>query len=112
VFKEPNHVASDFRKAGSIETSIGSRTAFEQAIIWLEECDNYLDCPKRNPQVLPKRLIHISPSLSSNTVRLLITNGLVDHYAALSYCWEKAQKGVTTSRNFVRRPLHIDMDDL
>jgi hypothetical protein len=86
AFTQPNDLASGFMKARGIETSVGSSSAFEQARIWLEECDSYLDCPKRNSHVLPKRVIHISPSDSSKAVRLLVTNGLVAHYAALSYC--------------------------
>jgi hypothetical protein len=57
------------------------------------------DCPQLKPSPLPTRVIDVG-ILTSDQQKLVITNGKLGRYVALSYCWgTKSQPLVTTTSN-------------
>ncbi|KUJ16569.1 HET-domain-containing protein, partial [Mollisia scopiformis] len=73
---------------------------FEIARKWLRECSfSHNNCRRRIQNVLPSRLIELSPLGQPQAARLRYTAGQKGNYAALSYCWGSAEPFRTTTKN-------------
>lgn len=80
---------------------------------WLETCDReHAECQAAvTAQVLPTRVLDISPDLQS--VRLVDTSpDERGRYVALSHCWGPAHDCITTEANLQQRKVQIKVSDM
>ncbi|KAF4630066.1 hypothetical protein G7Y89_g8072 [Cudoniella acicularis] len=101
VFVDPENAAAPFIEGRTTVTEVSGDLTISHARTWLEEChSSHPSCPKRVTPLLPTRVIDISGSKETGTVKLHIRQGL-EHadYVALSYCWGGDQPGKTTTAN-------------
>jgi hypothetical protein len=73
--------------ARQLQNEIHSEHAFKQIQDWLGQCAEHKTCPRLEAHELDG---------IPGKIRLLVTNGRVDNYLALSYCWGGVQDVVTT----------------
>ena len=104
-----SHIAVEYLNTSSTEH-------MKLAKYWLDECaSKHLYCNADLTGFLPSRLIQLSTSAESTTVRLHIT-GPADQdirYCTLSYCWGKVKDVMTlTSRNINAFRNDIPLDSL
>jgi len=71
-----------------LDPDLGSQANHDIAKGWLTDCrKNHQNCPDTAvPPALPSRVLDVG-SISSPTCRLVQTEGVPGHYAALSHCW-------------------------
>lgn len=91
------------------QTRTDLKAEIEQMWQWLEECKTHTECPKQQKNKLPRRVIDVGLKGDSNiSSRLVESNGSVEYYAALSYCWGRNQVGITTKANVGNRSRSLD----
>jgi hypothetical protein len=92
--------------------------------LWLQECSSVHTksvhervvepCPPDVDEQLPTRILRVSGSCESPSIRLLETNSLRGRYYALSHCWGPADKRpmMTTKENLQNHLSDIPFDQL
>lgn len=79
---------------------------------WLTECwHNHPNCNVPELAPLPTRVIDVGLDLSS-PVKLYVSDGCKDYYAALSYCWGDKQEYITTTQTIKSRKENMFLEDL
>ncbi|KAB5566349.1 heterokaryon incompatibility protein-domain-containing protein [Coniochaeta sp. 2T2.1] len=108
IYAVPDTASSRFLKQRVADPDLSSGSNSALARSWTNECiSNHPACSQgSSAATLPTRVIEVLPPSGTDMVRLhLITGRETDaRYAALSYCWGKAQTCLTTSTTL---PSHI-----
>src|SRR5436190_9880944 len=78
---------------------------------WLSYCrENHPKCSKGALQPLPTRVMDVKDDGSEPS--LLLTNGQLGQYIALSHCWGSSPLLSTTTANLMKHLVCIPMDEL
>ncbi|CZR66894.1 uncharacterized protein PAC_16795 [Phialocephala subalpina] len=112
VFTIDDSIIAEIVTARELDYAVNSPRVQDQIHTWLLDCDGHEKCGRMERSVLPTRVIEVSPEEHSETPRVLETKGMIDYYAALSYCWGLDQKGLTTTSNLDSRLQRLDMNEL
>lgn len=96
AFTTADDVASKFVSARELQTRVNTKAAFKEARAWIRDCAFHEQCEKPQEGPLSTRVIEVAPRDHPDQPRLLLSNGRIGSYAALSYCWGDRQEGITT----------------
>lgn len=107
-----------------LNTDFGSAASFEKARIWIKTCiaksvarseppyelddprrrqrisDNHSHCQAYRKSPMPTRVLDLE---DPNNIRVKSTEGELDDYVAISYCWETTPNLVTTRNTLCSR---------
>ncbi|KAB5583005.1 heterokaryon incompatibility protein-domain-containing protein [Coniochaeta sp. 2T2.1] len=101
VYAVPNTASTRFLKQRVADPDLSSGSNSALARSWIDECiSNHPACRQdASAGTLPTRVIEVLPPSGTDMVRLHVIAGRETdaRYAALSYCWGKAQTCLTTS---------------
>ncbi|KAE8162042.1 heterokaryon incompatibility protein-domain-containing protein [Aspergillus tamarii] len=79
---------------------------------WMKICDeSHMSC-KRTASVLPTRVIQLQIMYEGLRAKLVITNGEVDQYAALSHRWSSSTSLTVTTDNLEQLKKGINLSEL
>jgi hypothetical protein len=71
-----------------IDPVLASPSNYTVAKHWLDDCwERHRDCPRKQLSKLPTRVIDVGMADGQQSPRLVVSNGVVAKYAALSHCW-------------------------
>jgi hypothetical protein len=89
---------------------LGSEECFQRIETWLSLCAKHPACPILEKTILPKRVIDVNAATLD--VVLVETNGEIDKYNCLSYCWGDKLPPKTNTANLQEHKLLIPFTEL
>ena len=89
-----------------------SNHCFELIKHWVRKCDYNHTCRPPGDPLLPKRVVDVGSLDQPSAPTLREAEGLSGQYVALSYCWGKGQKNMTTQETIARFKKGIGISEL